>query len=150
MIAITGVDELLNSAAGQEAVSDWQTITQHDTIQFAEVTGDKNPLHVDADIASQTSYGTTIVHGLHLLAMAPMLLSSLWQIEGFSSAVNYGSNRLRFPAALPVGSRVRLRIRIVAAEPTPGGARLVTELTFEPEHGDKPVCVSESVFQLFS
>lgn len=150
MITITGIDELVASAVGQEAVSDWQTITQNDTNQFAEVTGDKNPLHVDADVASQTPYGTTIVHGLHLLAMAPLLLSSLWRIDGFSSAVNYGSNRLRFPAALPVGSRVRMRTRIISAEPTPSGARLVVELTFEPEHGDKPVCVSESVFQSFS
>jgi acyl dehydratase len=129
MITINGVDELLASI-GQEAASGWQTITQTDTDQFAEVTGDKNPLHVDVDFAGHTPYGTTIVHGLHLLAMAPMLLSSVWQMNGFNYAVNYGSNRLRFPAALPVGSRVRMRVHITSAEQTPGGARLVAELTF--------------------
>jgi len=150
MITMNGLDDLLNSSVGQEAVSDWQTITQNDTNQFAEVTGDKNPLHVDPHLAGQTPYGTTIVHGLHLLAMAPMLFTTVWQIQGFSSAVNYGSNRLRFPAALPVGTRVRMRLRIASVEQIPGGARLIVDLSFEPEHGGKPVCVSESVFQLFS
>lgn len=123
---------------------------RNDTNQFAEVTGGKNPLHVDVDLAAQTPYGTTIVHGLHLLAMAPMLLSSLWQIGGFSSAGELRLEPTALPAALPVGSRVRLRMRIINGEPTPSGARLVVELTFEPEHEDKPVCVSESVFQFFS
>lgn len=150
MITIDGLDDLLNSSVGQEAVSDWQTITQDDTNRFADVTGDKNPLHVNPQLASQTPYGTTIVHGLHLLAMAPMLLNTVWQIRGFSSAVNYGSNRLRFPSALGVGTRMRMRLRIASAEKVPSGARLVVELTFEPECGGKPVCVSESVFQLFS
>jgi acyl dehydratase len=150
MIIINGIDDLLVDEFQQEAVSDWQTISQDDTNRFAEVTGDKNPLHVDAEFARQSPYGSTIVHGLHLLAMAPMLLASVLRFEGFSGGVNYGSNRLRFPAALPVGSRFRMRVRLVSAEPSPGGAQLVTELSFEPEHGDKPVCVSESVFRLFT
>jgi acyl dehydratase len=143
------VDELVN-AVGREAVSDWQTITQSTIDQFAEVTGDRNALHVDPEFARQTPFGSTIAHGWYLVAAAPSLMTELWRLDGFAFAVAYGVNRVRFPAPLPVDARFRMRLAIEAVNEVGGGAEVVTTLTFEREGSDKPVCVAEALYRVYS
>ncbi|MFI6168457.1 MaoC family dehydratase [Nocardia sp. NPDC051052] len=149
MIIIEGVDELV-TAAGREAVSDWQTITQFTINRFADVTGDRNPLHVDPEFAQQTPFGSTIAHGWYLVAAAPSLMTELWRLDGFAFAVAYGVNRVRFPAPLPVDARFRMRLAIKAINKISGGAEVVTELTFEREGSDKPVCAAEALYRVYS
>ncbi|MFI6044485.1 MaoC family dehydratase [Nocardia sp. NPDC051321] len=149
MITIKGVDELAASV-GREAVSGWQLITQDSIDRFAEATGDRNPLHVDPGFARQTPFGSTIAHGYFLVAAAPALMESLWHLDGFSFAVAYGVNRVRFPAPLPVDARFRMRLSINAVDEIGGGAQITTELTFEREGRDKPVCVAESLYRVYN
>jgi acyl dehydratase len=146
-VEINGFDELTDSV-GREATTDWHEVTQDAVQQFARASGDFNPLHVDEEFASQTPFGGTIAHGVLTLALIPAFLESLWQLEGFGAVVLYGFNRVRFPAPLPVGERVRMHLRITSVRAVDGGAEVVNELTFEREGGDeKPVCVVEHVIR---
>jgi acyl dehydratase len=147
-ITINGLEEL-KEGVGQEAASDWQEVNQAIINQFAEVTGDDNPLHVDEEFAKQTPFGGTIAHGYWVLSLTSMFMKSLWQLEGFDFGVLYGFNRVRFPAALPVDSRVRMHLRVCSVDLIPGGAQIVNELIFEREGGEKPVCVAEHVVRVY-
>jgi acyl dehydratase len=147
---VMNVSDDLAAKVGSEAVSDWQPMTQKIIDDFAEASGDRNPLHIDPDFARQTPYGSTIAHGYYFLAAAPSLLESLWQIDGFAFAVAYGSNRVRFPAALPVGTRYRLRLIVKGIDSVSGGVQITVELSFEGEGLEKPVCVSESVYRAYT
>jgi acyl dehydratase len=146
-LEIDGFDELKRSV-GREATTDWHEVTQAAVQQFAEASGDFNPLHVDEEFASRTAFGGTIAHGVLTLSLIPMFLESVWRLEGFDSAVLYGFNRVRFPDPLPVGARVRMRLRVSEVNAVDGGAEIVNELTFEREEGDKPVCVAEHVLRV--
>jgi acyl dehydratase len=150
MLTLTGLDELKGHIGQEIGVSDWHEVTQQAINEFAEVTGDHNPIHVDEEWARETPFGGTIAHGYYTLSLAPMFSYSLLSVEGFAFGVNYGLNRLRFPAPLPVGSRVRMRMKLVAVDDIPGGAQFTTELTFEREGGDKPVCVAESLARVYT
>ena len=97
----------------------------------------------------ETPFGGTIAHGFYTLSLAPMLNEQIFELEGFAFAVNYGLNRVRFPAPLPVGSRVRMRAQLEPLEPVPGGAQITVELTFEREGGEKPVCVAETLARVY-
>ena len=141
----------LPALVGQEvATSDWITITQEQVNLFAEATGDHQWIHVDVERAKETPFGGTIAHGYYTLSLAPMFSYELFSMEGFAFGVNYGCNRVRFPAPLPVGSKVRMRAELASVEEIPGGAQITTKLTFEREGGDKPVCVAESLARVFS
>ena len=150
MTTITGIDELRAAAGTELGVTDWHEITQAQVDAFADVTGDHQWIHVDPRRAAQSPLGGTIAHGLLTLSLAPAMTASLLSFEGFAFALNYGYNRVRFPAPLPVGSRVRMRATLAAVEDIPGGAQITTELTFEREGGDKPVCVAESLARVYS
>ena len=147
-ITINGLEEL-KGGVGREAVSEWHEVNQEIINQFAEVSGDDNPLHVDEEFATQTPFGGTIAHGSWVLSLTSMFMKSLWQLEGFDFGVLYGFNRVRFPAPLPVDSKVRMRLRVASVEPIPGGAQIINELTFECEDADKPVCVAEHVARVY-
>jgi acyl dehydratase len=149
MLTITGLDEL-KDAVGQEAgVSDWHEVTQEAIDSFAEVTGDDQWIHVDVERAKDTPFGGTIAHGYYTLSLAPRFSYGLLKLEGFDFGVNYGLNKVRFPAPLPVGDRVRMRLRIAGVDEIPGGAQITTELTFEREGEEKPVCVAESLARVY-
>jgi acyl dehydratase len=141
-ITINGMEEL-RAGVGQEAVSGWADVNQEAVNEFAKVTGDLNPIHIDEEFAKRTPFGATIASGYNVLSLTPKFISSLWEVNGFDFGVLYGFNRIRFPAPLPVGSRVRMRLRVASVEPITGGAQITAELTFEREGGDKPVCVAE-------
>jgi acyl dehydratase len=150
MRTITGLAELQDNAGEELGTSDWHEVTQKDIDTFAEVTGDHQWIHVDVERAKQTPYGGTIAHGYYTLSLAPRFTQQIWQLEGFAFAVNYGLNRVRFPAPLPVGERVRMTAKLADLQDIPGGAQITLELTFERESGGKPVCVAETMARLYT
>jgi acyl dehydratase len=150
MRTITGLDELKQAEGETLGTSEWHEVTQDAIDAFADVTGDHQWIHVDPQRAQATPFGGTIAHGYYTLALAPMLTARVLSIEGFAFALNYGLNRVRFPAALPVGGRVRLTARLANLDDIPGGAQMTLELTFEHEGGQKPVCVAETLARVFA
>jgi acyl dehydratase len=149
MLTLTGIDEVKAHLGMELGVSDWHDVTQADIDTFAEVTGDDYWIHVDVERAKQGPFGGTIAHGYYTLSLAPMFSYRMFSFGGFSFGVNYGVNRVRFPAPMPVGDRVRMRAKLLSVEDVPGGAQITTELTFEREGGDKPVCVAESLTRVY-
>jgi len=137
----------IHAAVGEDlGVSDWITITQDMVDAFADVTGDHQWIHVDAERAAGSPWGSTIAHGLLTLSVGPDLTNRVIAIEGFEMGINYGYERVRFPAPVKVGSRIRLRLSLNAAEDLPGGGvQIVLRQTFEGENLEKPVCVADAV-----
>jgi len=150
MLTINGLEEMRAQVGEELGVSDWHEVTQADVDRFAEVTGDDQWIHTDPQRATQTPFGGTIAHGYYTLSLAPRFTEQVLGLEGFAFAVNYGLNRVRFPAPLPVGSKVRMAARLADVADIPGGAQITLELTFEREGGDKPVCVAESLARVYT
>ncbi|MFG2731580.1 MaoC family dehydratase [Streptomyces canus] len=125
--------------------SEWHTITQDDIDRFADVTGDHQWIHIDPDKAAKGPYGTTVAHGYLVLSLVPMLLAEAARVEGLSAAINYGSNKVRYPAPTPVDSQVRGAVELTELKRGPQGAQAVFRVTVERRGGDKPVCVAEVV-----
>ena len=150
MRTITGLDELKQAEGETLGTSDWHEVSQDAIDTFADVTGDHQWIHVDVERARDTPFGGTIAHGYYTLSLAPMLTAQVMALEGFAYAVNYGLNRVRFPAPVPVPSRIRLTAKLAKLEELPGGAQMQLELTFEREGGDKPVCVAETVARVYA
>jgi acyl dehydratase len=149
MLTISTIAEAKAREGEEIGVSDWYLVTQEAVDLFAEVTGDQYWIHTDPERARQTPFGGTIAHGYFTLSLAPRFAYAMLEYEGFSFGVNYGCNRVRFPAPLPVGDRVRMRMVLAKVEEIPGGVQLTTELTFEREGGEKPVCIAESLTRLY-
>ena len=149
MLTLNGLDEVKSYVGKELGVSDWHPVTQDDIDRFAEVTGDHYWIHVDTERAKEGPFGGTIAHGYYTLSLAPMFSYRLFSFSGFAFGVNYGVNRVRFPAPMPVGGKVRMRAKLAAVDEIPGGAQITTELTFEREGGDKPVCVAESLSRVY-
>ena len=144
-LTLTGVAEL-EAHAGQElGASDYYLVSQEDVNTFAELTGDHNWIHVDVERAAASDFGGTIVHGFFTLSLAPRLFDRVVRIAGFEQALNYGLNKVRFPAPLPVGKKVRLRVTLAEVRPAGDGAQCVFAIAFERDGGEKPVCVAEWV-----
>ena len=138
----------LAAAAGTElGVSGWVEVAQARINAFAEATGDRQWIHVDPERAKRESpYGTTVAHGYLTLSMLPVFIYDVIRLDGVRQSVNYGSNRVRFPAPVPAGSRLRGRIRLLVAEPMEGGALRVTlQTTVEIEGSERPACVAETM-----
>jgi acyl dehydratase len=146
---LTGPDEVKAAVGRELGVSDWYEVTQATIDQFAQVTGDHQWIHVDPEKAAQTPFGGTIAHGLFTLSLGPKFSYEIMDMQGFALGVNYGYGRVRFPAPLPVGKRVRMRGAITNVDDVPGGIQVTTTQTFEVEGGEKPVCVAESLVRLF-
>lgn len=149
MLTLTGLDEVKSHVGKELGVSDWLEVTQETINRFAEVTGDDQWIHLDVERAKQTPFGGTIAHGYYILSLAPRFSYDLFTFEGFGYTLNYGLNRVRFPAPMPVGGKVRMRARLMAVDEVPGGAQITTELTFEREGSEKPVCVAESLGRVY-
>jgi acyl dehydratase len=149
MTTITGLDELRAARGTELGVTDWREITQAEVDAFADATGDHQWIHVDPERAVRSPLGGTIAHGLFTLSLAPAMTSSLLSFDGFAFALNYGYNRVRFPAPLPVGSRIRMHATLAAVADIPGGAQITIVQTFEREGAEKPVCVAESVARVY-
>ncbi len=127
------------------ADSDWISVEQDRIDAFAVATGDEQWIHVDPARAAAGPFGSTIAHGFLTLSLLPVLRASAFAIDDVRMSVNYGLNRVRFPAPVPVGSRLRARFRLLAFEPLADGAQLIVESMIEREGGGKPVCIAEMV-----
>jgi acyl dehydratase len=138
------VDQL-SGIIGQEMVSPWREVTQDQITQFADITGDQQWLHVDADRAGRESpFGGTIAHGFFTLALASRLLrDAAGSIDGARMAINYGLNKVRFPAPLPAGSRVRGRCTLLRLDTVEGGVQAAWSILVERDGAVKPCCAAE-------
>jgi acyl dehydratase len=145
MKVLHGIDELAKAVGTHLGYSDWHTITQEQIDLFAEATGDHQWIHVDQERAAAGPFGTTIAHGYLTLSLVPVLVGQVYQIEGLSMGVNYGSNKVRFPAPVPVGSRVRAGVELVSLTPGGLGHQAVARVTIELDGEDKPACIAETV-----
>ncbi|SDN10812.1 MaoC family dehydratase [Polaromonas sp. JS666] len=141
----------LAACTGQEvAVSDWITITQQQVNLFAEATGDHQWIHVDVEKAAAGPFGGPIAHGFLTLSLLPRFFESSFDITGSRMGVNYGLNKVRFTAPVPVGSRLRARMKLLAAEAIDNaGMQMTWEVTVEREGSAKPVCVAESLVRRY-
>jgi acyl dehydratase len=140
-----GIEELERAVGTHLGYSKWHTVTQQQIDRFADATGDHQWIHVDPVRAAEGPFGTTIAHGYLTLSLVPMLVWQIYTVEGIQAAVNYGTNKLRFPAPVPVGSRVRAGAELVSVTEGSGGWQLVVRVTIERDTGGKPACVVETV-----
>ncbi|MGJ0183730.1 MaoC family dehydratase [Corynebacterium glyciniphilum] len=145
MRVLNGLDELKASVGEHLGYSDWLEIDQERINLFADATGDHQWIHVDPERAADGPFGSTIAHGFLTLSLVSMLVWQVYTVEGTTMGVNYGTNKVRFPAPLPVDSRIRAGVDILSVEPGGGGHQVVTQVTIEREGGDRPVCVAEVV-----
>ena len=132
---------------GEElGVSEWVLIDQDRVNKFADATGDHQWIHIDVERAKrELPTKGTIAHGYLTLSLIPFLASKISRIDGVTRGINYGSNKVRFTNMVPVGSRVRARSKIVAAEPKGPGMQITNEVTIEVEGQDRPACVAETI-----
>lgn len=148
-LTTTPVSALARRVGTEFGVSEFVSVTQEMVNAFADTTGDRQWIHTDRVRAGASPFGGAIAHGYLTLALAPSLLQQVIPLDGYAMAVNYGLDKLRFPAPLPVGEQVRMRVLLDAVEPIPGGAALTLTLTFERPGGGKPVCVATAVYRIY-
>jgi acyl dehydratase len=138
----------LQERVGQEiGTSSWRTVQQEDINTFAKLTGDEQWIHVDPARAAEGPFGGTVQHGFLTLGMATGLLWSVCTVDGFAVVLNYGLNKVRFPAPLKVGARFRMHVALAEVRELPLGAEVVYRLTYEVEGEQKPCCVADLVFR---
>jgi len=152
-LVLTGLADL-QARVGQElGVSNWQTVEQADIDTFAALTGDHQWIHVDKDQAASGPYGTTIQHGFLTLGKSTGLLWEVCTVNGFERILNYGLNKVRFPAPLKTGSRYRMKVELAEVRDLSGpagtGAEAVYRLTYEVDGESKPCCVADLVFRYY-
>jgi acyl dehydratase len=136
----------LEPLVGQEiGTSEWITVTQERIQLFADATEDHQWIHLDGERAAAGPFGTTIAHGFFTLSLLPQMSASAFEVRGTRMGVNYGLNKVRFPAPVPSGSRLRGRFKLIGYEPLEGGAQITMQVTMEREGFDKPVCIAESI-----
>ncbi|MEA2828045.1 MAG: hypothetical protein QOG43_2484 [Actinomycetota bacterium] len=129
--------------------SSWRTITQADVDTFAHLTGDEQWIHIDTERAAAGPFGGTIVYGYLTLSLSTLFLDEVVTVEGAGLVLNYGSNRVRYPSPVPVGSNVRAEITLTSVEPVPGGLQTTFRLLFEVEGQVKPGCVADIVYRYY-
>lgn len=147
---MTRVFESLDSfkaAAGEElGTSDWLTVTQERINTFADATGDHQWIHVDPERAATGPFGGTIAHGYLTLSLLPVFASEIYDIQGLAFGMNYGANKVRFPAPVPVDSRLRATATLIETKDIPIGTQGIVNFVVEREGADKPVCIAEVVY----
>jgi len=141
----------LKDLVGQEiGVSDWITVTQERIQLFADATNDHQWIHVDVERAKSGPFGATIAHGFFTLSLLPEMAASAFTVREARMGVNYGLHKVRFPAPVPSGSRLRGHFKLVGYEPLEGGAQITVQVTMEREGSDKPVCIAESLSRRYA
>jgi acyl dehydratase len=137
-------------AVGQHlGYSDWLEIDQQRINLFAEATGDHQWIHVDTEKAAAGPFGKTIAHGYLTLSLANLFLPEIMRVDNISMGVNYGCEKVRFPAPVPVGSRVRGGGEIISAEEVKGGVQVVVRMTIDIEDSERPACVIDTISRFF-
>lgn len=143
--------EELKDLVGQEVgKSDWFLVDQERINRFADATDDHQWIHVDLERAKAGPFGTAIAHGYLTLSLVVPMTAQAYRVKGVKMGINYGVNRVRFPAPVPAGSKLRATFVLNSVEDVQGGLQCVWGVTIEREGGDKPVCVAESVTRLYS
>ena len=138
-------DELKAAVGTHVGYSEWLEVDQERINLFADATGDHQWIHVDPDRAKDGPFGTTIAHGYLTLSITNMFLPQLVTVSTSKLGINYGANKVRFPAPVPVNSRIRVGGEVLEADDIPGGVQMIVRLTVEVEGSEKPACVVESV-----
>ncbi len=149
MRRFASLEELGRELGQVIGTSEWVSVTQQRIDEFARATGDMQWIHVDPVRAAAGPFGSTIAHGFLTLSLLPLLADSALEFGGVRMAVNYGLNKVRFPAPVPVDSRVRAHFKLIGFEPIEGGAQVTMEATLEREGSPKPVCVAEAVSRCY-
>jgi acyl dehydratase len=144
---IAGLKERVGSSLG---TSRWVTVDQEMVTTFADLTGDRQWIHVDPERARQGPFGATVAHGFLTLGMSTGLLWDIFTVEGVGMILNYGLNRVRFPAPLPVGSRIRMHASLAEVSEVANGIQVVYHLEYEIEGKEKPCCVADLVFRYYT
>lgn len=135
------------AAVGTElGTSNWHTVTQEQINLFAEATGDHQWIHVDPEKAKAGPFGSTIAHGYLTLSLLPVLSAETYEIDGLTMGLNYGANKVRFPAPVPVDSRIRATAKLLDITEIAIGSQATIQFTVEREGGDKPVCIAEVIY----
>ena len=151
MKTIESLDELPALVGQHVATSDWLTITQEQVNLFAQATGDHQWIHVDVEKARAGPFGAPIAHGFLTLSLIPKFFESAIDIRNTRMGVNYGLNKVRFTAPVPVGSRLRAHLKLLAADPIDGpGVQMCWEVKVEREGSDKPACIAESLSRRYA
>ncbi|ANI93321.1 MaoC family dehydratase [Dietzia timorensis] len=148
MREFNGIAELEAAIGENVGTSDWTEITQESVNLFAEATGDHQWIHVDPEKAKDGPFGGTIVHGFLTLSLLPKFGWEIYTVSGMAMMINYGLNKVRFPAVVPVGSKVRASITLDKLEQKSSGYQLTTTTTVEAEGVERPVCIAESLMML--
>ena len=145
----TQASELLNAVGQHLGYSDWLEIDQQRIDMFADATGDHQWIHVDPERAKEGPFGCTIAHGYLTLSLANWFLPRLLEVRNISMGVNYGCEKVRFPAAVPVGSRLRAGAEVISAEAVKGAVQVVVRMTIEIEGSDRPACVIDTISRFY-
>jgi acyl dehydratase len=146
---INGVEEMRSLVGEHLGYSPYIEITQERVNDFADATGDHQWIHVDVEKAKAGPFGGPIAHGYLTLALGPYLYPQIVQFAGFAMGVNYGANKIRFPAPVPVGANLRLGVTLLQVDDIAGGVQATLEFTFECEGAAKPSCVAEIIFRQY-
>ena len=147
---VQGIDGLKEKVGSHLGYSDWVEVSQDQVNLFADATDDHQWIHVDPERAKQGPFGGPIAHGYLTLSLAPVLFAQVLRVDGISMGVNYGLNKVRFPAPVPVGSKVRMGATLANVEDIAGGVQVTMDLTFEVEGKDKPSCVAECIYRYYT
>ena len=142
---LEGTDAVRAAAGTHLGYSDWLEIDQARIDLFADATGDHQWIHVDPQRAADGPFGTTIAHGYLTVSLTNLFLPQIVEVRGVSMGVNYGVNKIRFPAPVPVGSRLRAGAELTAVDEVHGGVQTTMTITVEIEGGDRPACIVESI-----
>ncbi|MGW7608642.1 MaoC family dehydratase [Streptomyces sp. NPDC054766] len=148
-ITVNGLDELRKLAGGDLGTSEWTEVTQERIDTFADATGDHQWIHVDPARAAEGPFGAPIAHGYLTLSLFIPLFTELLEVEGVTTKVNYGLNKVRFPAPVKAGSRIRLVARLASVEDVPGGVQIAVDGTVEIDGGGKPAAVLQSLSRFY-
>lgn len=147
---VNGLDELKTKVGEQLGWSEWVTVTQEQVQLFADATGDHQWIHLDVERAKAGPFGGPIAHGYLTLSLAPALMEQVLVLRGVSMGVNYGCNKVRFMAPVPVGARLHMGAKLVSVDDVAGGVQYAVELTFQTEGSDKPSCVAECIYRAYA
>ena len=146
---IDSLDAFKNMVGQHLGYSDFVTITQEQVNLFADATGDHQWIHVDPERAKAGPFGGPIAHGYLTLSLLPVLLGQILSVGGVTMGVNYGANKIRFPAPVPVGSEIRAGASVASVEEVNGGVQAALDVTIEVRDADKPSCVAQIVFRYY-
>ncbi|MGW5430217.1 MaoC family dehydratase [Streptomyces sp. NPDC004059] len=149
-ITVNGLDELKKLAGSDLDTSEWIEVTQERIDTFADATGDHQWIHTDPQRAAQGPFGAPIAHGYLTLSLFIPLFTELLDVRGVTTKVNYGLNKVRFPAPVKAGSRIRLAARLSSVEEVPGGVQITIDGTIEVEDGTKPAAVLQSLSRFYA